>query len=216
MSELEAMVRTDDEHLRLLLAFALGSDSNCIDVGAHTGSVLKDILHFAPNGRHIAYEPLPHLCDSLRSAFPSVDVRCAAASNIDGESTFVHVVDDPAYSGLRKRPDLRPGPIESIVVRTERLDDHLPANYVPSLIKIDVEGAQQLVLEGASRTLRRFKPVVVFEHGADSAAAYGTRSSDVFGLLAEIGLRIFDLDGNGPYSLSRFESSIHWNFVAHV
>lgn len=144
-------------------------------------------------------------------------MRCAAASNIDGESSFVCVVNDPAYSGLRKRPDLLPGKTETITVRTERLDDHLPEGYAPSLIKIDVEGAQQLVLEGAADNLSRFKPMVIFEHGAGAAASYGTRSSDVYGFLtAEAGLRIFDVERKWPVPVSLFESATYWNFVAHL
>jgi hypothetical protein len=48
----------DFEHLRLLLAFSLPADANCIDVGAANGKVLAEITRLAPRGRHIAYEPL--------------------------------------------------------------------------------------------------------------------------------------------------------------
>ena len=60
---------------------------------------------------------------------------------------------------------------------------------------------------------------MIFEHGLGSADVYGTSPRDVFDLLSvEAGLRIFDLDGNGPYSLSEFERTYYaWervNFVA--
>ena len=76
---------------------------------------------------------------------------------------------------------------------------------MPALIKIDVEGAELQVLEGAKRTITQHKPTVIFEHGASTAAYYGTLPSAIFKLLSDAGLRIFDIDGNGPYPLEDFE-----------
>lgn len=210
----------DSEHLRLLLAFTLSEDSNCIDVGCHDGEVLKHIVQLAPRGQHIAYEPLDDFHARLCEAFPEVDVRRAALSNASGQKTFVHARDDPARSGFRERTYRREGETAVMTVRVETLDAALPSGYVPSLIKIDVEGAEQEVLEGAIETIASHKPVVVFEHGKGAAPSYGTGPAQVFGLLCgRAGLRIFDLDGNGPYSLERFEETFgrgdRWNFVAH-
>jgi FkbM family methyltransferase len=209
----------DEENLRLLIAFVLNSDSNCIDVGSHEGRFLEDIVRLAPLGHHIAYEPLPHFSKKLTQQFPTVDVRAAAASNVDGEGEFVHVKNLPAYSGFRRRAYPSAPDIEMIRVRTERLDDHLPADYVPTLIKIDVEGAEQLVIEGAMQTITQHRPVVVFEHGKGASDFYGSSPAEIAGLLGKAGLRIFDLDGNGPYTIGQLEDSyrrnVRWNFVAH-
>jgi FkbM family methyltransferase len=212
--------RSDNAHLRRLLAFCLKPDSNCIDIGSHHGTVLAEMLRVAPQGLHIAYEPLQHLCLELRQRFPQVDVRCAALSNVEGESSFAYVKNLEASSGLRQTEYWRKAEVESIIVHTERLDDHLDANYLPTLLKIDVEGAEGLVLQGAINTLARHQPIVVFEHGKGGAEYYDTTPADVFSLLCvEARLRIFDLDGKGPYSLEEFESTFEanycWNFVAH-
>ena len=56
-------------------------------------------------------------------------------------------------------------------------------------------------------------------HGAGASEHYGTRPADIHRLLAgEVGMRIFDADGNGPYSEAQFEQVFTepmWNFVAH-
>jgi FkbM family methyltransferase len=214
--------RLDTEHMRRLIAFMLGPDSNCIDVGAHRGSVLEQIVRVAPQGRHIAYEPLPHLAAELAEQFPGVDVRPAALSDHRGESTFAHVRAAEGWSGLRFRP--LPGNAESevteISVRLEPLDEALDPDYVPAFIKVDVEGAERQVFEGALRTLRKHRPTLVFEHGLGSANAYGTEPDHIHELLAgQAGLRIFDLDGNGPYSLEEFRRTYYAaervNFLAH-
>src|SRR5205823_4616985 len=113
------------------------------------------------------------------------------------------------------------GDIEDIQVELEVLDEVLARDYRAALIKIDVEGAEEQVIKGALNTIRRDQPVVILEHGFTAANAYGTTPSDIYGLLcAEAGLRIFDLDGNGPYDQHEFEYASQLgervNYVAHV
>jgi FkbM family methyltransferase len=209
--------RRANEHTLLLLAFALRADSNCVDVGAHSGVILREIVRCAPRGHHIAYEPLSDFARRLASEFPDVDVRSAALSNEAGEADFHVVVHGPMQSGLKARDDRQQKRVVRVPVET--LDEGLPAGYVPDLIKIDVEGAEQRVLEGALRTLAEHKPIVVFEHGAGLESQYGTSPGVVYDLLVrEAGLRIFDIEGVGPYARDRFEGVYHepiWNFVAH-
>ena len=209
----------DNAAVRLLLAFALRTDSSCIDVGAHKGIWLEEFRRLAPHGRHLAYEPLPHMHRALAERFPEMEVRDAAVSNTEGETTFVYVRNLSAYSGLRRRDYPREVKTEHITVRTERLDDHLPHDFVPACIIIDVEGAERLVVEGALETIRRHRPIVVFEHGLGAAEHYETGPGDMYRLLCqEAGLVLFDLDGNGPFGLEdferRFASGMHWNWVA--
>jgi FkbM family methyltransferase len=117
------------------MAALLRPDSNCIDVGANTGSVLADAVRLAPLGRHIAFEPLPELADRLRARFPGVQVRCAALSDRDGEATFHRRLDSDSRSGLHPLG----GPAETLTIRVETLDGVLGDDYVPDFIKIDVE-----------------------------------------------------------------------------
>jgi len=211
--------RRDDENLRVVMAAVLERDSCCVDVGANVGTVLADMVAIAPDGSHIAYEPLPELSESLARRFPQVDVRAAALSDHAGEATFTRVRSAPSRSGFRPIGGRR-GRTEQLTVPVERLDDALPDGFVPALIKIDVEGAEEQVLRGALETIRRHRPVVVLEHG-NSAAEYGTRADDVFELLCGMaGLRIFDMDGAGPLTLERFRAvasppaATRWNFFA--
>jgi FkbM family methyltransferase len=212
--------RIDNQNLRLLLTSALTEDANCIDIGAHKGGVLAEMVRVAPCGKHIAYEPLPFLHKYLVDHFPTVDVRLAAASNEEGETCFTYVKNLPTMSGFRERSyyPMRPQ-FENMTVRTETLDGSLPAGYIPALIKIDVEGAERLVIEGAIQTISKYRPIVVFECGMGSSDRYGTKPCQIYQLLHdEPGLHIFDLDGNGPYTLGQFEESFarcdRWNYVA--
>lgn len=212
--------RRDHEALATIFAAALAPDANCVDVGAHSGDVLADIVRIAPRGRHIGFEPLPELAARLQQRHPGVCVRAIALSDAGGTADFTHVLDRPGWSGFRHRPtpDGAAARTQTITVATERLDDALPDDYVPALIKIDVEGAELQVLEGARRTLAAHRPLVVLEHGLGSADHYGTRPEQVHDLLAALGYRIFDLQGHGPYDRAAFVEAFHTatrvNFLA--
>ncbi len=208
----------DDLHLRLLLAHGLDADANCVDVGAHCGDVLEQVVRYAPEGRHQAFEPLPAQAADLRERFPGVEVHHAAVAAEAGTATFTHVVSNPQLSGLRDR-ELAGESSESFEVPVKRLDDCCDPERPVSLLKIDVEGAELGVLEGGLEMLKRDRPTVVFEHGVGGADHFGTRPSDVHDLLVgEVGLRIFDIDGEGPYSRTAFDRVFTepiWFFVAH-
>jgi len=209
----------DELAMRVVLATALRRDGNAIDVGANNGDTLEMILAVAPDGRHVAYEPIPALAERLADRYPQVDVRNAACSDEAGSAEFTHVLNAPAMSGLRQRADLpaHAEEVERITVRLDKLDDALPADYAPSLVKIDVEGAELLVMRGAAETLARHRPFVIFEHGIGGADLYGSQPGELFDLLAECGLRIFDLEGDGPYTRDGFEAVFTepiWNFLA--
>jgi FkbM family methyltransferase len=212
--------RRDHAALATVFAAALAPDANCVDIGAHTGEVLSEIVRIAPDGQHIGFEPLPHLAQRLQQRLPGITVRTLALGASSGRVPFTHVLDRPGWSGLRDRPTPDGGAArtETIEVALERLDDVLAPEYVPALIKIDVEGAELGVLQGARRTLAEHHPLIVFEHGLGSADHYGTRPEDVYDLLEQLGYRIFDLQGSGPYDRSAFTEAFHTaarvNFLA--
>ncbi len=211
----------DDRHLRLLLRFGMHPSSNFLDVGANRGFFLKGIERVAPLGHHVAYEPLPHLCAELARRFPGVEVRQRALSDHEGDLPFVQVLDK-GFQGLSRFAEggsdgsfpLEGLHTQTITVRTERLDDHVPEGWLPDFVKIDVEGSEMAVLRGAMQTLRKAKPVIAFEH-----AYHGDVSGELYELLCdEIGLRLFDLDGHGPLDRSQFfeELGSRWNWVADL
>lgn len=209
----------DDVHLRLLLAHGLAEDANCIDVGAHCGDVLTDIVRYAPAGRHVAFEPLPSQAADLAERFAGVEVRNAAVSDEAGSARFTHVVSNPQLSGLRDR-GFAGEASETIEVAVERIDDVVDPRRPVALVKIDVEGAELDVLRGGIELLRRDRPTVVFEHGIGGSDHFGASSGEVHDLLVgEIGLRIFDIDGGGPFTRDEFEGLFAepiWSFVAHA
>lgn len=150
------------------------SHSVCIDAGAHTGKILLQMIKQAPRRKHWAFEPIPQLFHLLKKKYGSaVYVYPYALSNLQGTAAFNLVTTNMAYSGLMKRKYDKPEKDTSIQVKTELLDNIIPATVKIELIKIDVEGAELQVLQGAINTIRRCKPVILLEFGRAGSEAYG-------------------------------------------
>ena len=199
----------------------LKENSNAIDVGCHKGQFLKLFLKHAPRGHHFAFEPIPDLAKMLQAEFPSVEVHNHALSDKSGTASFFIVPDAPALSSLNERAVVAQDKSrQEIEVPTERLDTIIPRELKIDLIKIDVEGAEGLVISGAIDTIRRNNPYIVLEHGGSSSSAFGISSSDIYDLLVErCGLRLSLLKNwlrrGSSLSKREFVANDHWYFLAH-
>jgi FkbM family methyltransferase len=202
----------DDEALRTLLRLGFSSSANFVDVGANKGSILEAMVASAPRGHHVAFEPLPELARRLRERYPHVDVHEAAVGNAPGESTFTRVLGQDSRSGFGVDTWVA-GETENLTVTVKTLDGVLDESHPPVLIKIDVEGAELGVLQGARRTLESARPIIAFEHGG------GPHTAAIHSLLAEeLGYEVFDLYGLGPLTAGEYADLVgsgkRWNFIA--
>jgi FkbM family methyltransferase len=187
----EAMLRNlryDRETVEVMRR-VLKAQSNCIDIGAHDGEILRHMIRFAPHGHHLAFEPIPRLAAALRARFPGVAVCEAACAHSAGSAEFVVVENAPAYSGLRPRLYDRPDvALRRIRVQVLRLDEVVKDPV--SLIKLDVEGGEYHALLGAEHTISRYRPTVIFEASARSTGQYGVTPQDFTALFGRLGYRL--------------------------
>jgi len=180
----------DPQTLRVIRQY-LRPDSNTIDVGAHLGHILREIIKTAPQGKHYAIEPIPHLFQGLKKNFgKKVTVLDYALSDKPGTAEFNLFVDKPALSGFKKRTDFGEQKVTRFTVNTERLDNLIPPETRIDLIKIDVEGAEMIVLEGARGLLKRDRPIVLFEFGSFSGGMYDTDPGRVYDIFSESGIQV--------------------------
>jgi len=135
---------------------------NAVDIGANRGTYTYFLAKRCP--KVYAYEPNPWMADFLRKASPAhVDVREAALSDTAGRTTFTIPYDQ------RNRHQHNVGSIdnledregEKIDVETRRIDDEGLEDV--GFIKIDVEGHEPAVLDGARQTIERDRPVLLVE-----------------------------------------------------
>lgn len=197
-----------------VLAAVLGGEGTYVDVGSNRGQVLREAVRIAPHGRHVAFEPIPELAGEVARAFPRVDVRAKALGGEPGEAEFCHFRKLDGWSGLRRSPEIsdREGDPEFIHVEVSTLDLEL-AGVAPRVLKIDVEGAELGVLEGARSLLAAARPVVIFEHFSEASRLYGAPPGAPWDLLDGLGYDIFSITGEGPFSREDFAAAqgvVNW------
>lgn len=201
-----------------------------IDIGAHSGRhTLPMAQAVGAGGRIVAFEPLADPRDWLRSRLAeaaatepgastaSVEIRGEALSDRDGRSSFVAVRDFPEYSGLRRRAYDAEVETAEIEVETRRLDGFLDRLPRVSLIKLDAEGAEYLILRGARGLLRRDRPVVCFECGDNSLVSYEHTAADMAALLVDERYGILSIRGEelDPAAFVASSAAQHlWDYVA--
>lgn len=216
-----------DKQTKKIIREVCQYNSNCIDIGAHKGEVLDIMLNRSPEGEHYAFEPIPMMYKDLAAKYSGLKnchVYDYALSNQTGTASFNYVISNPSYSGLIKRKYDREHEEDTLIeVKTELLDNIIPESYTPTLMKIDVEGGELLVLEGAVKTLKRTKPIIIFEHGLGASDHYGSTPDKVYKLLTECGLRISTMDrwlNNKPcFTEKEFTDAYHrridYYFIAY-
>jgi FkbM family methyltransferase len=186
-----------DYYTKKIIQAHCSIDSNCIDAGTHKGEIMDLFLKYAPAGKHFGFEPIPDLYFALKKKYKE-NSNCTilpfALSAIKQKASFNYVTTNPAYSGLKKRKYDREEKDIKITVQTERLDDVIPSSLPVKIIKIDVEGGELELMQGASKTLSKFKPLVIFESGIGGSDIYGTTPEKIFAFLSGLSYTINLLD----------------------
>lgn len=173
-----------DRLTSVILKRVLQPHSNCVDVGCHKGEILTEMLQLAPHGKHHAFEPIPQFYNQLKADFPNVAIYPYALAASAGKSDFKFVKNAPAYSGIKERDYAVKNPkIQTLTVDLRRMDEVLTQNTKIDLIKIDVEGAEYGVLQGAEKIIAQNKPIIIFEFGKGASDKYGTEPHMIFELL---------------------------------
>lgn len=147
-----------------LLSFLADPARDSIDIGANKGVYT---YWLARHSRHVfAYEPNPKMFKVLKAGTRgenNVTVSDIALSDTSGETVLRIPKTTKGYSnqGASLNYDKVGEAYGEAPVEMRRLDDEGHDNV--GLIKIDVEGHEFAVLEGAKETIARCRPVLVIE-----------------------------------------------------
>jgi FkbM family methyltransferase len=174
--------------------------STVIDVGANVGFFTRRFARWVGDqGRVIAIEPDTENFAALSAKLAAsgldrrVQLHRAAAT---AEAGFVHL----------ERNELHPGDhrisfgAHGSMVPAVAIDDLVREAEVASiaLIKIDVQGAEMLVLEGTRRTLAEMQPVLFLEVDDSALRSFGSSASEVVTYVEEAGYEMHELTKDGP------------------
>ena len=171
-----------------------------VDVGANIGFItLLASRMVGSEGKVIAFEPVPSTCAALNANLAlngatNVVVHELALSDTAG---VVTINEGPrrnkGLSSIRPinestvQQRVRASPFDGMGQQTTRI----------RVVKIDVEGAEQLVLEGMRNTLTRHRPHLIVELTGEFLANFGHSAASISELLTPLGYECHEITAHG-------------------
>ena len=173
-----------------------------LDIGAHFGYFAKEFCRLHSSSCEVyCFEPLSYNHSIL------VDVLAHKSnSHISRYALSDHAGQDEIYVPLKTSGNIGPGlahmgkehkrdfVVEKITTIT--LDEWVAENGIKALdfIKCDVEGAELLVFNGATASLKKFRPVLFCEVDENYTARLGYTPRELFGFLHALGYESYSID----------------------
>lgn len=178
----------------------IDKEKDFIDVGANVGF----FTIFAAQeirGKVLAIEPTVSALNrlekniALNNVGSKVIVYEGVASDSEGEVTVKTIPGKEEYSsvGVMLHPSIVGEEYMQITVCANTLDNIVELNnIIPGFIKIDVEGAEHLVLKGASNILREHRPIILAELSDFLLKKNGSSSLEVISFIESFGYEVID------------------------
>lgn len=164
------------------------------DIGCNCGSFIKLLQSKGIKSNIHCFEPHPILSKKVKEFYPFVNMNEYCISNTDGTVDIIFpqysiglssIINRPVFSELNQN-------LVSLNVKSEKLDTYCDNNKIDKIdfIKIDVEGAEKLVFEGAKDLLSKQKiKAGIFEIGQTLKDA-GTNETEICNMLRNYGYDI--------------------------
>ncbi|MGI8437652.1 MAG: FkbM family methyltransferase [Chthoniobacterales bacterium] len=181
------------------------SGSYMFDVGGNIGLIAIPILRLVPGCRVVSLEPSPNALSFLQRTVaqsPFGDrwsVIPKGASDRTGTAEF-SVADPPSgmFDGFKATN--RVCEVGRVLVQVTTLDSEWKSLGQPdvSTIKIDVEGAELAVLNGAKECIAVCRPSILVEWNRRNLAAYDCRVKSLLTFAKEIEYGVYSLPHMAP------------------
>jgi FkbM family methyltransferase len=179
------------------------NDSVFFDIGANLGWYSLVIGRKFPGARIFAFEPIPSTFTALQknialNRLENIEALQLGIFNKADEMKFLFAEDVSGATSLKLAGQTRgQAPLQEIICPTTTLDLFWGSRKTPpDLIKIDVEGAELMVVQGAERTLAHI-PVLLIELLRKWSREFGYHPNDVFALLANYGYKAWMFADDG-------------------
>ena len=173
------------------------------DIGSNAGSFVKVLKSFDIQTNIHCFEPHPVLNKKTKLVYPYVKMNEYCLGNIDGNIDIYipqwsvglsSVINRPVFSRLNQE-------INKINVECKKIDTYCEENNIDMIdfVKIDVEGAEKLIFEGACELLKNKKiKCGIFEIGETLHDA-STNENEICDMLISHGYLINKNISNSDY-----------------
>lgn len=171
------------------------------DVGANIGLYSWEIRKNNPKRKILAFEPDPNNFELLQitaqeGRLKNLEISPKALNNRAEDVCFFQDTLTSATGTISKadKPWVERylnGTSNKIIVQSKTMDSMIDEKKIPSLVKIDVEGHEVEVLEGAEKILSTKKPLLVIE-------SFPPNREKTIGFLTLLGYNLLDADNTQP------------------
>lgn len=169
-------IEGDFEKKFQLIVKKLVKDNGCvIDVGANIGITSIILSHYLPNSTVYAIEPSKKAFRTLKKNIKINNIKNVKSFNFasaDRDTEF-RFNENSAYGhiNLNNNSQFNSAPI--IGKKIDTFVNNFVKDSRINFIKIDVEGFEPQILEGAKKTIEKFKPLVYLEFNTWCLEAFG-------------------------------------------
>lgn len=179
----------------------LGQSEMILDIGANIGQTALNMVKIQQtkglNPLVHAFEPYPKTFQKLetnRELNPDHPIKTHNLGLNTGKGTLHMTQHSPSNSGGFRITDDH---TNSIAVPVISLDEFVFEKQFAKIdfIKIDVEGFEIQVLEGAKETLQTFRPILIFEYSLENIQAQNGDIESTLNFLLKLEYRIQTKEG---------------------
>ena len=202
-----------EPHVERRLRELLRPGDVALDIGANLGYFATVMAQSVEaSGKVLAFEPVPKTWEQLRlaAAFNGFTWMTPLAMALGSSEGYVELAVDATNTGNASIHRSATAEGHQLVrAPMRRLDDVLSDAETPppALIKIDVEGHEFEVLQGARETLARGRPAILFEYAPELANRAGWQLRDMgrlIGLAGQYDFCLVNEDGLEPIDVDRW------------
>lgn len=184
-----------------------------IDVGANVGiftSLMSDLV--GEDGIVWAFEPGKHNFNLLKKNINgrnNVRLMNAAVGDKNKNVELFFNLDggdgnslwDPAHHGYNKVTSRHERIKETVKMVT--LDSIV--DFVPKIIKTDTEGCELMVLKGAKKLLKKYKPIVIVEINTFALKEMNTDKAEIYDYMRSLGYSAYSIPDEIEIDLSKID-----------
>ncbi len=174
-----------------------------VDVGANHGTWTREALNYFPGSTYTLIEPQAQMKDSVKDLLennPNITFHAVGAGKRSGTFDFTIVDRDDSCSFAYTTEEAEKNNFIQVKVPVVTLNEFIAEQQlpVPDLIKIDAEGLDIEVLEGADEFFGKTE-VFMVEAGVVNKQ-FENSFLNVINFMNEKGYRLFDItDINSPF-----------------
>ncbi|MDB5089783.1 MAG: hypothetical protein JWR09_3777 [Mucilaginibacter sp.] len=208
---------TYEDEINKLIRTSLKAGENALDVGGNIGlQSIRMSQQAGDAGKVLAFEPMAHLQERFK-----LNIALNKCSNVQllpyalstEEKTTVFKIDTEAWNqgNFSLRPNQSGTITQEVLIKAGDDLNEIKSLTSLALIKIDVEGFENQVIQGLSNTIRKHLPRIIFEYDVNYWTINGQDINDCYRFLAGIGYSFFQIVEVGCERIMAAEAIVSGN-----